>query len=95
MPHAFSFRICSTTKLVVVKVDFMNAFNSTRHDKMLCAVEEFITNLLLFVHSVYSSPTFLLLGKNEVMMSSEGVQQGDPLGIHFYSASPYISCATR
>ena len=37
---------------VVMKVDFRNAFNSFRHDKMLLAMEEFIPELLPFVHSV-------------------------------------------
>ena len=62
-----------------MKVDFTNAFSSICRDKMLCAVEEYIPELLPFVHSVYGSSSYLSLG-NEVLLSSEGVQQGDPMG---------------
>ena len=34
----------------VIKVDFKNTFNSIRRDKILLAVEEFISDLLPFVH---------------------------------------------
>ena len=71
---------------VLVKVDFKNAFNSIRRDKMLLAVEELIPEILPFVHSVYCSPSFLMWGE-EVIYSSEGVQQGDPLG-------PLLFCLT-
>ena len=63
----------------MVKVDFKNAFNSLRRDKMLRAVKDHIPDLLPFVHSAYSSPSILLW--NDVQVSSaEGIQQGDPLG---------------
>ena len=62
-----------------MKVDFKNAFNSVRQDKMLLAVEEFIPELLPFVHSVYCNSSSLMWG-DEVVESAEGVQQGDPLG---------------
>ena len=45
---------------VIMKVDFKNAFNSIRRDKMLLAVEEFIPELLPFVHSAYSKPSSLM-----------------------------------
>ena len=64
---------------VLMKVDFKNAFNSVRRDKMLLAVEEFIPELLPFVHSVYCDSSSLMWG-DEVVESAEGVQQGDPLG---------------
>ena len=53
---------------------------------MLLAVEELIPEILPFVHSVYCSPSFLMWGE-EVIYSSEGVQQGDPLG-------PLLFCLT-
>ena len=64
---------------VMMKVDFRNAFNSVRRDKMLLAVEEFIPELLPFVHPAYWESTSLMWDSEEVH-SSEGVQQGDPLG---------------
>ena len=62
-----------------VKVDFANTFNSLHRDKMLCAVEQHTPILLPFVHSSYSTSSLLFWG-DKVLESSEGVQQGDPLG---------------
>ena len=45
---------------VMMKVDFRNAFNLAHRDKMLLAVEEFIPELLPFVHSAYSVSAFLM-----------------------------------
>jgi hypothetical protein len=62
----------------LLKVDFSNAFNTIRRDKILEATKAHIPVLLPFAHSVYSSPsTFLWEG--ELLLSSEGIQQGDPL----------------
>ena len=43
----------------IVKLDFKNAFNSLRRDKMLLAVHELAPTLYPFVHSCYSSPSSL------------------------------------
>ena len=64
---------------VLVKLDFRNAFNSIRRDKMLEAVQTLAPEIYPFVHSVYSSESTLLWGDKSIQ-SSEGVQQGDPLG---------------
>ena len=63
----------------LLKLDFKNAFNSIRRDKMLDAVQAVAPVLLPFVHSSYSSPSCLFWG-DKTIQSSEGVQQGDPLG---------------
>lgn len=63
----------------VLKLDFKNAFNSIRRDKMLEAVQELAPGLLQFVHSSYSSPS-ILFWVDRTLQSAEGVQQGDPLG---------------
>lgn len=60
------------------KVDFENAFNSVRRDKMLRAVTRFIPELLYYVHSAYSAESVLLWGKVETT-SAEGIQQGYPV----------------
>ena len=40
----------------VVKLDFKNAFNSIRRDRMLLAVSDLCPSLFHFVHSAYASP---------------------------------------
>ena len=64
---------------VLLKLDFSNAFNCVRRDQMLIRVRELAPELLPFVHSAYSAPSTLLWGETP-LQSSEGVQQGDPLG---------------
>ena len=46
---------------VLLKLDFSNAFNSIRRDKMLEAVQRLAPSIYPFVHSVYSSPSFLFV----------------------------------
>ena len=46
---------------------------------MLHACLEYAPDIYPLVHSAYAKPTHLFLGNN-IMNSSEGVQQGDPLG---------------
>ena len=64
---------------VLLKLDFSNAFNCVRRDQMLIRVRELAPELLPFMHSAYSAPSTLLWGETP-LQSSEGVQQGDPLG---------------
>ena len=64
---------------ILLKLDFENAFNTVRRDKMLIAVKEVVPMLLPFVHSAYSTSSTLFWG-NKILESAEGVQQGDPLG---------------
>ena len=63
----------------MVKVDFRDAFNSIRRDRVLRAVEEYIPSLLPFAHSSYSSPSVLMWYDTQIL-SAKGIQQGDPLG---------------
>ena len=65
---------------VFVKLDFSNEFNSIRRDAVLEAVAEHVPELLSFAKSVYGSPSQLWLDEDQQVASSEGVQQGDPLG---------------
>ena len=57
---------------LLLKLDFNNAFNSIRRDKMLNAVLEKAPVIYPLVHSVYSQPTYLYFGDN-IIPSSEGV----------------------
>ena len=67
-------------------LDFRNAFNSIRHDKMLCAVGDLAPELAPFVFSAYSEPSSLFWRDTSLMLS-EGVQQRDPL-------EPLLLCLT-
>ena len=64
---------------LLLKVDFSNAFNSIRRDMMLQACLQLTPEIYPLVHSAYVIPSFLFFGNN-IIDSSEGVQQGDPLG---------------
>ena len=52
----------------------------------MLAVEDFILELLPFVHSLYCEPSSLMWG-GDTIQSFEGIQQGDPLG-------PLLFCLT-
>ena len=71
---------------LLLKLDFANAFNTLRRDKMLRAVGEIVPSLFPFVYSSYCSPSSLFW-EDKVLDSAEGVQQGDPLG-------PLLFCLT-
>ena len=77
---------------VLLKLDFRNAFNSVRRDKMLEAVQDLAPELFPFVHSAYSSPSSLFWG-DKILQSSEGVQQGDPLGPLLFCLSIHRLCS--
>ena len=53
---------------------------------MLESVKEFAPEIFPFVHSCYSDTSFLRFGSTD-LHSSEGIQQGDPLG-------PLLFCLT-
>ena len=71
---------------LILKLDFENAFNSIRRDKMLTAVRERAPEIYPLVHSAYSAHSALFFG-GESLQSAEGIQQGDPLG-------PLLFCLT-
>ena len=68
---------------LMLKVDFRNAFNSLRRDKMLAAGGEMAPELFPLVYNI---PSSLYIGDKSIQ-SAEGVQQGDPLG-------PLLFCLT-
>ena len=68
-----------------VKLDFRNAFNSVRRDHMLRSVLSVCPAIFPLVFSAYSAS--FLFWEDRILLSSEGVQQGDPLG-------PLLFCIT-
>ena len=63
----------------IVKLDIKNTFNTVHRDKMLKAVEVLDPTIYPFVHSVYSSPSFLIWG-DKTIFPSKDEQQDDSLG---------------
>ena len=69
---------------VVLKIDFKNAFNCIRRDKILSLVKRKIPKIYNFVYQCYSEKSNLFFGP-DTMYSEEGVQQGDPMGPFLFS----------
>ena len=67
-----------------MKIDFRNAFNSIRRDKILSLVKNKIPKIYNFVNQCYAEKSSLRFG-SEIIDSEEGVQQGDPLGPFLFS----------
>ena len=64
---------------VLLKIDFRNAFNTARRDVILTRVREKLPDIYHFVFQAYALDSDLYFGEY-TLQSSEGVQQGDPLG---------------
>ena len=73
-----------TKDKVLLKIDFKNAFNSIRRDKILNLVKIRLPQIYNFVYQEYAEKTSLRFG-DEIIESNEGVQQGDPLGPFLFS----------
>ena len=71
---------------MVLKIDFKNAFNQVRRDVMLAKVKEHVPLIYPMVWQAYSNPSNLYNGDN-IVLSQEGLQQGDPLGPFLFSLS--------
>ena len=69
---------------LVAKLDFRNAFNSLMRNQMLDAIARVAPEIYSFCYSAYSVNYILSFVDHEVV-SSEGPQQGDPLGPLMFS----------
>ena len=69
---------------LVAKLDFRNAFNSLMRNQMLNAVARVAPDIYSFCYSAYSANSSLSFVDHGVV-SSEGPQQGDPLGPLMFS----------
>jgi hypothetical protein len=63
----------------ICKLDFKNAFNSVRRDVVLNSVHQHVPEIYPFVYASYASASSLVYDC-KIIDSSEGIQQGDPLG---------------
>jgi hypothetical protein len=72
---------------VVLKVDFANAFNSIKRDKMLTEIK----NEFPLLYPFLDQSSFLFFGEKTIP-SEVGVQQGDPCGPMTFSATiqPFV-----
>ena len=78
--HAARLYLCNLQSgAAMVKLDFCNAFDTIRRDKMLEATLKFAPDIYPFVYSAYSVSSSLFW-EGRVIQSAEGLQQGDPLG---------------
>jgi len=68
-----------TPSQALIKLDFANAFNSVRRDVILERTAALIPEAYPYIKAAYADSSFLGY-EGEPIMSSEGVQQGDPLG---------------
>ena len=85
--------VLNCTEHAVLKSDFKNAFNCLRWDKLLEAVQTLAPEIYNFVYSAYSAPSSLFWG-DKTLQSSEGVQQGDPLGPLLFCLTLHRPCST-
>jgi hypothetical protein len=69
----------SADPVLFLKIDFENAFNSVRRDSLLRTIQTELSDFYPFLYQCYSKPTYLFFN-GYPLLSSEGVQQGDPLG---------------
>ena len=67
------------TTRVLVKLDVKNAFNSVRRDIVLRCIKERCPEAYAMAYQAYITPTPLFIAGHTII-SSAGVQQGDPLG---------------
>ena len=77
--HAIRSFVCdpSTEDLILFKVDFRNAFNTARRDKILEAVKINSPQDYAYVWQAYGKPSNLYFGEDIIIKSQEGVQQGN------------------
>ena len=72
--------------LLLLKLDFKNAFNCLRREKTLAVVSKKAPELFSVIHLAYGTPSSLFIG-DTIIQSAEGIQQGDLLG-------PLLFCLT-
>ena len=73
-----------STGWLLLQVDLRNAFNSIARPAIMEAIERLCPSMMPWVRQTFQ-PAPLLVGR-EVIWSTRGVQQGDPLGPFLFAA---------
>jgi hypothetical protein len=68
------------SELALLKIDFSNAFNRVDRQVFMQATVKEFPGLANWTNWCYSQKSILLYDHRELIDSSSGVQQGDPLG---------------
>lgn len=80
----------SHRKVVIVKIDFRNAFNEVDRDVFLNEMRLNCPAIFPYLWQCYSAPTLLFYG-DFILLSQNGAQQGDPCGpLIFSSANQFV-----
>ena len=80
----------SSSNMVCLQTDFTNAFNCLRRDKALQEIKAKVPEIFKYAWQSYGNPSYLFLGPDEIIMSQEGIQQGDPLGPFIYALTTMV-----
>ncbi|KAJ6639200.1 hypothetical protein Bhyg_11942, partial [Pseudolycoriella hygida] len=76
----------SKTNKVTLKIDYKNAYNTVQRDIMLSSIKAKTPLLYNYCWQCYAHSTVLLYDSN-VILSSSGIQQGDPCGSFLFPLS--------
>ena len=91
--HAVRLAVARNPSAVVLKVDFINAFNSVHRASVLTAIRQFFPQLEAWFRLTYAEPARLLCNDSPLpFQSTSGVQQGDPLGPALFALSILPLC---
>lgn len=86
--HAFNSLVESLSPscnpIAILLIDISNAFNSVNRSRLLSEVARHFPELLPWVKFCYAQPSHLLFGDKRIL-SSSGIQQGDPLSTLLFS----------